>query len=162
MGQRQVRPETTQGLIAQGQVPIIQKLGEDSADHPEIGKIVEIPQVQYIHRITIVPVSTQRQTPAMQSPQQRLEIPQTHYSRPSSRCSSWVATPSTNPPDSAQDDGGCSTSVSRSVGRRPCGDAGTKFNWQERPRFHRSRSPTSCPHLDAEADPNSENDSQYF
>ena len=36
------------------------KLREDSADHPEIQKTVEIPQVQYMHRVTVVAVSTQR------------------------------------------------------------------------------------------------------
>ena len=46
---------------------------------PTIQNAVKIPQAQFIDRITVVPVGIQRQTPTIQSPQQPLEVAQTHF-----------------------------------------------------------------------------------
>ena len=59
--------------------PRYHKLYRDSADHPTIQNAVKIPQAQFTDRITVVPVGIQRQTPTIQSPQQPLEVTQTHY-----------------------------------------------------------------------------------
>ena len=58
--------------------PRYHKLYRDSADHPTIQN-AEIPQAQFMDRITVVPVGIQRQTPTIQSPQQPLEVTQTHF-----------------------------------------------------------------------------------
>ena len=59
--------------------PRYHKLYRDSADHPTIQNAVKDPTGPILDRITVAPVGIQRQTPTIQSPQQPLEVTQTHY-----------------------------------------------------------------------------------
>ena len=77
--QRQTSHDRFRSSRKSRRLPRYHKLYRDSADHPTIQNAVKIPQAQFIDRITVVPVGIQRQTPTIQSPQQPLEVTQTHY-----------------------------------------------------------------------------------